>query len=272
MSTHGRKKRAKQPKFHPLSFGGWPDYQQWADNDFRPCPKPQQQPEPQPEPEPEPTRRPEPQIATTMWAGVPFVELPPPVEPEPLSPPGWQAFAEVNLDPTPTPPPTPTPTPEPDPEPDPAVWEAFTAVNLMPVVDRPAPMVTRTTADTEPDPVWSDDDLVVRPYIRTHGRVTQGYDLRLETLVSVTKLHERDPMNPTFTQDMLSICDLCGPAPQSVAEVSSYLNTPLGVTRVLIADAIEAGLVNVDHGSAMTDARPDRELLERICDGLRRLA
>jgi hypothetical protein len=257
MNTHGRKKRAKQPKFHPSSFGGWPDYQQWADNDFRPCPEPRQEARPEPEPEPEPVRPPLPaadHIATTMWAGAAVVEPPPPPpEPEPLSPPGWQAFEEV------------------EPVPDPAVWEAFTEVNMIPVVHRPPPIPTRQPESPDGVPQWADDDLVVRPYVRTHGRVTQGYDLRLETLISVTGLHERDPMNPAFTQDMLSICDLCRVAPQSVAEVSSYLDAPLGTTRVLIADAIEAGLVTVDHDTATIDARPTRELLERIRDGLRNL-
>jgi hypothetical protein len=248
MSAHGRKKRVKQPKFHPLSFGGWPDYQQWADNDFRPCPEPRSEPEPEPVPEPVPLAE---QIATTLWAGAPVVEPPPPEEP--LSPPGWQAFAPV------------------EPEPDPAVWEAFTAVNLTPVVHRPPPVASRQLEGLEPEPQWADDDLVVRPYIRTHGRVAQGHDLRLETLVSVTRLHEREPANPALTQDMLLICDLCCAAPQSVAEVSAYLNAPLGVTRVLIADGIEAGLVTVDHGTAMVDARPSRELLERIREGLLRL-
>ncbi|HEX6340618.1 DUF742 domain-containing protein [Umezawaea sp.] len=251
MSTHGRKKRAREPKFHPLAFGGWPDYQQWADNDFRPCPEPPSQPEPEPEPTPQPRTE---RIATTMWAGVPVVEpAAPEPEPEPLSPPGWQAFAEV------------------EPEPDPAVWEAFTAVDMQPVTPRPVPVTTRQQEGADTAAQWADDDLVVRPYIRTHGRVSQGYDLRLETLVSVTGLHERDPVNPAFTQDMLSICDLCRAAPQSVAEVSSYLDAPVGVTRVLIADAVEAGLVTVEHGAALVDARPSRELLERIRDGLRDL-
>jgi hypothetical protein len=264
MNTHGRKKRVKQPKFHPLSFGGWPDYQQWADNDFRPCPQPRTELEAEPEPEPEPTPLAE-QIATTLWNGPPVVEPEPPEEP--LSPPGWQAFAPLNPDPTPTQ----YPEPDSEPEPDPAIWEAFTAVNLTPVTPRPTPVATRQPEDPEPEPQWADDDLVVRPYIRTHGRVAQGHDLRLETLVSITRSPEQDPTNPALTQDMLLICDLCAAAPQSVAEVSAYLNAPLGVTRVLIADAIEAGLVTVDHGAAMVDARPTRELLERIREGLLRM-
>jgi hypothetical protein len=208
-------------------------------------------------PEPEPAPRPlsnHAHIAMTMWAGKPVADpLPPELEPEPLSPPDWKAFEEV------------------EPAVDSSVWEAFTEVDMVPVLDRRSPVPTRLPDHQDGDPRWADDDLVVRPYIRTRGRVTQGYDLRLETLVSVTGPYERDPANPALTQDVLAIRDLCRGTPHSVAEVASRLNVPVGIARVLIADAIDAGLVTVDHGTALVDAKPTRELLERIRDGLRSL-
>ncbi len=277
-------KRAKKPKFHPLAFGGWPDYQQWADNDFRPCPQQQSRPEPEPEPEPEPTPPPTPEppvrrphLFEAFAKTKSPVDRPPPglpVEPEPPS--EWNAFTKTNLEPVwgafteePVEPPAPVPRP-------PAAedsWEAFTAVNLEPVVDRPRPEPSRPPGGaTDSDAVWADDDLVVRPYIRTHGRVNQGHDLRLETMLSVTRLHEREPGNPGITADTALICNLCVNAPQSVAEVSAYLNAPLGVARVLIADAIEAGLIVVDQHPSTVDTRPSRELLERVREGLLRMA
>jgi len=300
MTGKGRKKRVGG--FHPSSFGGWPDYQQWADNDFRPCPEPAFEPEPEPEPEPVPLAA---EIATTVWglaAGEPVVEEP---VVEPLSPPGWRAFEEVEPLPEPllwqpavpvdplaertwSPAARPIVEPEPEPvlEPEPVVeagpepvavppvWEAFTKPEAMPVIDRRAllegwPPEPRDRGWTEE---WADEDLVVRPYVRTHGRVAQGYDLRLETLVSVTRLHEREPANPALTPDAALICGLCCAGPQSVAEVSAHLNAPLGVARVLIADAIEAGLVFVAEEQPAVDARPSREMLERIREGLMRMS
>ncbi|MFD9738443.1 DUF742 domain-containing protein [Umezawaea sp. NPDC059074] len=286
-----RKKRATG--FHPSSFGGWPDYQQWADNDFRPCPEPPVEPEPIPEPEPEPFTT---TIATTLWSPDPVTEEPvvepPPVEP--LSPPGWQAFAEVEPIPEPllwrpaadedplaeTAWPLPAEVDQPveqvvdEPVAEPPVWEAFTKPESLPVIDRQALLEgwPPESRDRWPSVEWADEDLVVRPYVRTHGRVEQGYDLRLETLVSVTRLHEREPANPALTPDAALICGLCCAGPQSVAEVSAHLNAPLGVARVLIADAIEAGLVFVAKEQRAVDARPSREMLERIREGLMRMS
>jgi hypothetical protein len=214
MTNHGRKKPSKTPKFHPASFGGWPDYQQWADNDFRPRP----QSEPEPEPEPEPVHDP-----ASLFT------------------------------------------------------EAATQINLRPVTEGPPTRVGIATSsgwqpearDPDADGLWVDDDLVVRPYIRTHGRVTQDYDLRLETMLSATRLHEQDPGHAALTPDVTMICMLCARGPQSVAEVSSYLNAPLGVTRVLIGDAISAGFVLI-HQTSRED-RPSMELLQKVRDGLRRL-
>jgi hypothetical protein len=52
MNSH-RKGEGRKPGYHPLSFGGWNDYQQWADHDFVPRPKRAEVPaEPEPvEPE-----------------------------------------------------------------------------------------------------------------------------------------------------------------------------------------------------------------------------
>jgi Protein of unknown function (DUF742) len=57
---------------------------------------------------------------------------------------------------------------------------------------------------------------------------------------------------------------------QPVAEISVPLTLPLGVARVLAGDVAEEGLVPAHQGMG-TWARPDRTLLERVLDGLRRL-
>ena len=57
---------------------------------------------------------------------------------------------------------------------------------------------------------------------------------------------------------------------QSIAEVSSHANMPIGVTRVLVADLIESGHLQVH--ATLTDRSTvveRRGLIERTLDGLR---
>jgi uncharacterized protein DUF742 len=53
-----------------------------------------------------------------------------------------------------------------------------------------------------------------------------------------------------------------------VAEIAGRLDLPLGVTRVLVADMADEGLVMV-HRPTQAGDRPDLALLERVLYGLR---
>jgi hypothetical protein len=91
--------------------------------------------------------------------------------------------------------------------------------------------------------------------------------LAIEALVNATTT---DPDRLTgLLPEHQRICLLCRET-KSVAEVSALLSIPLGVTRILIADVAEAGLVTV-HQSAGDEpgGRPDHALLERVLSGLR---
>ena len=60
--------------------------------------------------------------------------------------------------------------------------------------------------------------------------------------------------------------------PRSVAEVAALLRVPLGVARVLISDAADAGLITVHKTvSGNEDAEAHLILMERVLSGLRRL-
>ena len=54
------------------------------------------------------------------------------------------------------------------------------------------------------------------------------------------------------------------------AEISVLLKVPLGAGRVLAGDTAEEDLVRPHQGMGIGE-RPDRTLLERVLDGLRRL-
>lgn len=107
-----------------------------------------------------------------------------------------------------------------------------------------------------------------RPYALTGGRTRPQIDLPLEASVEAVA---NGAATGALDDVRAMIVGLCG-VRQSVAEVSSHANMPIGVTRVLIADLVESGHLRVhatltDH-STVTERR---RLIERTRDGLRTL-
>jgi len=99
----------------------------------------------------------------------------------------------------------------------------------------------------------------------TRGRTRPVYaDLEIEALVSTTSQGER---TPKLTVEQRAIAGLCRDI-LSIAEISARLDLPLGVTRVLVGDMADEGLVMV-HRPAQVGDRPDLALLERVLYGLR---
>lgn len=105
----------------------------------------------------------------------------------------------------------------------------------------------------------------VRPYVITGGRTRSRRNLAFETLVSAV------PRAEVAVEDSMSIeerqaLELCG-GPRSVVEIAALLRVPIGVSRVLLGDLAERGLVVV-HDSADTGGP---EVLHRILFALRDL-
>lgn len=129
-------------------------------------------------------------------------------------------------------------------------------------------MVTRSNdrpevgADSVPGPF-------VRPYTITGaagGRVRSWHaDLELETLVLTSVLGEMAGLG----FERRSIVRLCRDA-RSVAEIAARLELPLGVTKALVGDLADEGLVGL-HGTAGTGDRTDPALLRRVLDGLQQI-
>jgi hypothetical protein len=138
------------------------------------------------------------------------------------------------------------------------------------IIEEPpaAPAVPLAPTEDEPEESlrpWT--QLVVRPYVRTGGRASSRYDLRLETMVMTSLVHTDRPLE---FSDIGRICSLCE-VPLSVAELSAYLKAPLGVVRVLVGDAINRGLVLVQENDSDPAGCPSMDLLRRVHDGLRNL-
>jgi hypothetical protein len=105
----------------------------------------------------------------------------------------------------------------------------------------------------------------VRPYAMTGGRTRPAHiDLEIEALVSTTSVGERAHNLGVEKRAIAALCrDIL-----SIAEVSARLDLPLGVTRVLVGDMADEGMVLI-HRPAQTGDRPDLALLSRVLDGLR---
>jgi hypothetical protein len=111
----------------------------------------------------------------------------------------------------------------------------------------------------------SDSQRIVRPYALTGGRTRTQRTYPLEALVVTTLDGER--MDRNRGPESQAICELCVHT-RSLAEIAAHLQIPFGVTRVLVGDLVDTGLVRVFE---QTDDSPDSELLERVLSGLRKL-
>ncbi|MEU5322400.1 DUF742 domain-containing protein [Streptomyces sp. NPDC047461] len=121
---------------------------------------------------------------------------------------------------------------------------------------------------------WFDDEAgpVVRPYAMTRGRTTSAAQHRLDLIaVVVAEVQADDPEGDhTLSPEHVDIVDLCRDAPQSVAELSSELDLPIGVVRVLVGDLVDAEFVHVNRPVPPAEL-PDESILRDVINGLRAL-
>jgi hypothetical protein len=111
---------------------------------------------------------------------------------------------------------------------------------------------------------------LVRPYARTGGRTRPVRNFEIEALV-VTRLKGIDTSSlPLLSPEHASVIELCR-GTVSVAEIAAGLGTPIGVARVIIADMVELGLVEVLDTSASKGDERDPAFLRRVLSGLQRL-
>ena len=121
---------------------------------------------------------------------------------------------------------------------------------------------------------WFDDEAgpVVRPYAMTRGRTTSAAQHRLDLIaVVVAEVQADDPEGDhSLSPEHVDIVDLCRDAPQSVAELSSELDLPIGVVRVLVGDLVDAEFVHVNRPVPPAEL-PDESILRDVINGLRAL-
>ena len=105
---------------------------------------------------------------------------------------------------------------------------------------------------------------LIRSYTLTAGRTASKVDLALEATMRLQAGAEAPVLSPSAAQ-VLEVCDR-----RSVAEVSALTKMPIGVTRVLLGDLIEQGLVRIQATITDKTSTDERlELIERTLRGLR---
>jgi hypothetical protein len=111
---------------------------------------------------------------------------------------------------------------------------------------------------------------LVRPYTRTGGRTKPVRDLDLEALVHTTVSGKEASTGPWLNPEHTTIIEMCS-GTVSVAEIAARLKVPIGVARVIIADMVDLGLVEVMKTSAADGDERDPAFLRRVLSGLQRL-
>jgi hypothetical protein len=117
------------------------------------------------------------------------------------------------------------------------------------------------------DPFQADPGPFLRPYAMTEGRTEPSRpDLAIEDLVGAVRA---GGLPGWLSLEHRSIALACR-EPRSVAERAARVDLPLGVTRVLVGDLADRGVVTI-HPSPAHSGGPDAALLEQVLQGLQRL-
>ncbi|MEW2398307.1 DUF742 domain-containing protein [Streptomyces sp. NPDC046862] len=121
---------------------------------------------------------------------------------------------------------------------------------------------------------WFDDDAgpVVRPYAMTRGRTSHAVQHRLDLIAVVVAETRADDeeADHSLSPEHVSIVELCGDTPQSVAELAAELDLPVGVVRVLVGDLVDEEMVHVTRPVPPAEL-VDESILRDVINGLRAL-
>ena len=117
---------------------------------------------------------------------------------------------------------------------------------------------------------WFDEEAgpVVRPYAVTKGRTVPGDGASLGLIDVIVATGERPPGYFRPGPEHRRILAVCR-RPMPIVDVTSEVDLPLGVVRVLLGDLMSEGMVRIV--SAQREHVPDQRLLRMVLDGLESL-
>lgn len=117
---------------------------------------------------------------------------------------------------------------------------------------------------------WYDDEAgpLVRLFAMTAGRAkSTGETFDLMATVQANPAARDGPM---LSPEQQTLLDLCRLQPQTVADVASESNLPVGVVRVLLGDLLAGGRILVNRPLPPSQV-PDQRILREVINGLRAL-
>ncbi|GAA2626737.1 DUF742 domain-containing protein [Actinomadura fulvescens] len=110
---------------------------------------------------------------------------------------------------------------------------------------------------------WADqDEEKVRPYVLTGGRTRPRHSMRLVSL-----LEARGTAPPGLAPEAGQAVRLCRDRPRSVAEIAAAIGQPACITKIILSNLIDAGLVMLVVPRTVDDPM---QLLEALRAGLQR--
>ena len=110
---------------------------------------------------------------------------------------------------------------------------------------------------------------LVRPYAVTRGRTEPIRDIPIEAVLLASAAAVQE--SRFAGHDKYRIAVLCEPNALSLAELAALTRLPLGVTRVLVADMVADGLLELHSAAPRTGFTERMDLLGRVLGGLRKL-
>src|SRR5690625_1648644 len=123
-------------------------------------------------------------------------------------------------------------------------------------------------AKDESEYLYEDEVYAVRPYAVTGGRVrSETANFPVEALVEALP----DARGRTgLTPEKRAIIERCASQYLSIAELSAYVQLPVGVVRIVVADLVEETLVRVHGVSSSSDYSPatTMSVLESVLNGI----
>ncbi len=117
---------------------------------------------------------------------------------------------------------------------------------------------------------WLDREAgpVVRPYAVTKGRTLPSGGTWFGLIDIVVRTGERTTTDFRQGPEHRRILSLCQ-RPIPVVDVTSEIDLPLGVVRVLLGDLTEAGMIRLNP--PQQEAVPDKRLMRMVLNGLESL-
>jgi hypothetical protein len=106
----------------------------------------------------------------------------------------------------------------------------------------------------------------------TRGRTSHAVQHRLDliALVVAETRADGDEADHSLSPEHVNIVELCRDTPQSVAELATELDLPVGVVRVLVGDLVDEEMVHVTRPVPPAEL-VDESILRDVINGLRAL-